>query len=655
MLRTNNLKILLSSHKGVLIFFLITCLIVVFRFWCFPKSSKYHVTDSIFEGTIVLLQKQENGVYFVLQGKEKIECYYSETNFADLKLGQKVILKGKLTEIANETIPNLSNQKLRKKQENIFYTLKVSEIVSITESSSFLCSIRLLLQNYLEQFDVCKRYLASFFLRDPSFFTLDEQFQLRNLGMLYLYQCNPFLIQLGKRKRFFLFRAILLFGGAIFYSSLSFGVAFFFHLFPKLKQPKGILFFFCCLLWFDPYWLFQMSFWYLFLIYFFVRLTSQKSSRFLVTWITIPLNIYFFSEINLFRIFLSPFFLLFGSIHAVFCLLLLVFPMLDGIIGSFYSFLESFALSFHSCSIVIAKPSLVVIVFIYLLLFLFYVQKRKIWIGMVLVLLGGCYSYPKLFPKTAFYMLDVGQADAMFFQSNRQTMILDSGGRFDLNGKEDVSFAYYKWIPFLHSLGIQKLDYIVITHGDVDHIGYASVLLKYFKVGKVYLNEGSLSDREMNFIQLAQNKNISCRSLKRDQIFSVGDFHFYSLNTKHQEENDSSIVLDGTIYSYHFLLLGDISSKVEKEILKRYEIPAVDFLKIAHHGSKTSTSELLLQQVSPRYALISVGKNNLYHHPHETILNLLKKYQIEVLQTQKVGTIKITFRKKRCTILTYSP
>ena len=240
-------------------------------------------------------------------------------------------------------------------------------------------------------------------------------------------------------------------------------------------------------------------------------------------------------------------------------------------------------------------------------------------------------------------MLDVGQGDSILIHSKNQNVLIDTGGVMSYyqeswQQKENTSSVVLNTtIPMLKKLGISKLDYLVLTHGDYDHLGEATVLLDNFNVKQVYINEGYKNYLEKSIISNFSNVKV----LKQDDTFRIGNIYFLSLNHDLKDENDSSIVLFARSKNKSILLTGDASKKTEKEIMKEYDLGKIDILKAGHHGSKTSSSEEFIKELNPKLVLISAGKDNKFNHPNKETLDVLEKYKIKYLITYQEGCIKI--------------
>ena len=166
----------------------------------------------------------------------------------------------------------------------------------------------------------------------------------------------------------------------------------------------------------------------------------------------------------------------------------------------------------------------------------------------------------------------------------------------------------------MNSLGISELTYFVTSHGDYDHMGEAINLVNNFKVKKVIFNCGEFNDLEKELIEILDKKKIKYYSCIKE--LNIDNNKLYFLQTKeYDNENDNSNVIYAELDGYKFMFMGDSGIEKEKDILDKYNISDIDVLKVGHHGSKTSSSKSFINEVNPKYSIISVGKNNRYGHP----------------------------------------
>ena len=189
---------------------------------------------------------------------------------------------------------------------------------------------------------------------------------------------------------------------------------------------------------------------------------------------------------------------------------------------------------------------------------------------------------------------------------------------------------------------------VMSPHGDYDHIGETINLVNNFKVEKVIFNCGEFNDLEKELIKVLDKKKIKYYSCinKIDEI--------YFLQTKiYDNENDNSNAIYTELNGYKFMFMGDASITTEKEIMSKYNLPDIDVLKVGHHGSKTSSGKEFINEINPKYSIISVGKNNRYHHPNKEALNNLDNSRI--YRTDEDGSIMFKIKNNKLQIKMCSP
>ena len=243
--------------------------------------------------------------------------------------------------------------------------------------------------------------------------------------------------------------------------------------------------------------------------------------------------------------------------------------------------------------------------------------------------------------------LNVGQGDSIFlhFKNNKSNVLVDTGGLYNYS-------LYKNAINYLKSVGIKKLDYLILTHGDYDHMGEAINLVNNFKVEKVIFNCGEINDLEKELIKVLDKKNIKYYSCIKE--LNVEKNKLYFLQTKeYDNENDNSNVIYTELNGYKFMFMGDASINTEKEILDKYNLPNIDVLKVGHHGSKTSSSKEFINEINPKYSIISVGKNNRYGHPNKEVLDNLN--DSKVYRTDQDGSIMFKIKNNKLKIETCTP
>lgn len=235
-------------------------------------------------------------------------------------------------------------------------------------------------------------------------------------------------------------------------------------------------------------------------------------------------------------------------------------------------------------------------------------------------------------PNLEVHFLDVGQGDSTLIISDSHAMLIDCG-------KSDKG----TWIQnYLKKQGIEKLDYLILTHPDSDHIGGAPVIITKFEIENVFMSNFTKNTSTYEkVLQSLTYKNLSWNTPDVGSKYNLGDAEFTILspNISYEDANNSSIEILLTNGTNTFLFTGDAEEQKEKDTLKENELTHIDVYKAGHHGSKTSSSEKLLSTITPTYTVISCGEENDYGHPHSEVLNRLRQYDSQVFRTDEQGTV----------------
>lgn len=252
------------------------------------------------------------------------------------------------------------------------------------------------------------------------------------------------------------------------------------------------------------------------------------------------------------------------------------------------------------------------------------------WLGWVLFLPALTRTADPLDPGAfELTVLDVGQGSAAVVRTRHHALVFDTGAR--LSERFDMGSAVIA--PFLTDAGIERIDTLVVSHGDNDHNGGTASLLRLMPTGLVYSSVPEL---------LPSNRAIACRA-GQDWVWDGVRFAFLSPEDRNGSDNDLSCVLSVSNEQHGALLTGDIERQAETRLVERYgDELSSEILVVPHHGSKTSSTREFLQHVRPRYALISSGYLNRFGFPHPTVLVRLHQVSAAVLNTAHEGAI--TFR-----------
>lgn len=237
--------------------------------------------------------------------------------------------------------------------------------------------------------------------------------------------------------------------------------------------------------------------------------------------------------------------------------------------------------------------------------------NKKITGVFCLTVVLGLLPYKNIYEKSVNF-INVGQGDSILIRDRNTNVLIDTGG---LKYKD---LATSSLINYFKKKEVYKLDAVIITHDDFDHNGALNSLITYFPVKQVLTSYDEFP-------------------------YKIGNLLFENFNIYNfSDSNDRSLVLMLNFYGNKFLFMGDASKDVEEVIMKNFNVEA-DYIKLGHHGSKTSTGEEFIRAVSPKEAIISCGLNNYYGHPNKEVLDILEKENIKIRRTDLEGTISYYF------------
>ena len=183
-------------------------------------------------------------------------------------------------------------------------------------------------------------------------------------------------------------------------------------------------------------------------------------------------------------------------------------------------------------------------------------------------------------------------------------------------------------------------------------MGEAINLVENFKVEKVIFNCGEFNELEQELIKVLDKKKIPYYSCVKE--LNVDNNKLYSLNNKdYGNENDNSSVIYTKLNNHKFLFMGDAGVGVEEDLIEKYNLQDIDVLKVGHHGSKTSSGKEFINEINPKYSIISVGKNNRYGHPNKEVLNNLSDSKI--YRTDQNRSVMFKIKNNKLKIETCSP
>ncbi len=660
------------------LFYLITCIllgiIIIFKVYLIKHESIYLDKEYTLTGKVSKVVKGDGKISFIIKNKEKIQAfYYKDYSLND---GDIVTIKVLLSSPNKNTVPNTFNYKKYLYNKGIYKTGTVNSINIIKKNQNILNKIK----NKLESRVSFNPYLKLFILGDKKSIS-DSYDYYKDIGVAHLLAISgmhvgvfvtilrKILFFLSKKNQNKFISCVLLFYAFVtgFTASILRVVVFLIlnninkDYDFKLSRMKVLILSMYLLLFINPFFITDVGFLYSFICSFTMIIINKFLRKnyfvnliiitFYMTLFTLPITISLNYEINL-MVFISNFLLIpfVSYILFPFALVTIIFNFLNPVFSFLTLIMEKIAYILSSVKItklIVPKTSIIFIVIYYFILILFVYYNKKRFLIFLLSLLFIIKSVPFLTTKDNVIFLDVSQGDSMLYITKNQKKVY----MFDTGGIQNKSISDNS-LTYLKSLGINKIDYLILTHGDYDHMGDAINLVNNFKVKKVIFNCGKFNDLEKELIKLLDKKKIKYYSCIKELNIDNNKFHF--LQTKYYDnENDNSNVIYTKLDGYNFLLMGDAGVEKEKDILDKYNLSNIDVLKVGHHGSKTSSSKNFISKINPKYSIISVGRNNRYGHPNKEVLNILKDSKI--YKTDQNGSIMFNIKNNKLKIETCSP
>lgn len=236
------------------------------------------------------------------------------------------------------------------------------------------------------------------------------------------------------------------------------------------------------------------------------------------------------------------------------------------------------------------------------------------------------------------HFIDVGQGDAILIQNGNKNMLIDAG---------DNKYGQLV-VDYIRDKGVSKLDYLIGTHPHADHIGGLDDVIKNFDIGTIIMPKLNHDTKTYEDVLLAvQDKGLKINAPKIADNYELGDAQWTILapnSEEYENLNNYSVVVKLEYGNNSFLFTGDAESLSEGEMLKlhRGEFSGIDVLKLGHHGSSSSTSDEFLEEVNPQTAVIQLGEDNKYGHPHQETMEKLQKKEIEIYRNDINGNIILT-------------
>lgn len=665
------LRHILQSKHLIKIITIIIFIITLLYTNYYPFKSKYTKDDKEFIGIVTKYEVKEDKITIEIKAKEKllITYKYQDKEFNNLSYGDKIKVKGTLITPSKNTNQNTFNYQKYLYYKKIYYLVEATSINKIANNHNYLYTIKNTLyqkinklksSNYIKTLLFCDNTLSKEIKESYRINGISHLFSVSGMhinffvSIIYLYLNK---ITYNKRIKYlitniFIITYLILFPSSSLLRSavMSFLYSINYLLKLKIKKIDILLLTLGVSLLINPFIIYDLGYIYSYTITFFLVLSSSTLKKknkinkiiyisLLSFLVSIPITIYNSYEINIISILLNIILVPIISIIILpLTILTYIFPILDSILYLFTNTLETISLfisKINITKIIFPKPSLLIIVLYYIIFLLSYQNKKYFYLNIILLII--IYISPYLNSNFEVVMFEVGEADCHLikYPYNKNTILIDTG-KNEYKIKNEV-------IPYLKSIGIKKIDYLIITHGDEDHIGGSITLINNFQVKNVILNKGTFTDIEKELIKNLNKKKIPYQ-ININKI-NLSNHTIYLLNnTKYNNENDNSIITYFTYQKYKFLYMGDASINTEDNLLENYNLNNISILKVGHHGSNTSSSKDFISQINPSISLISVGENNIYHHPNKEVINNLSKSRI--YRTDINNMVKLTINSK---------
>ena len=684
------LKILLASNKFYYFLLLITFIYSLIYIINFKPKEIYNINQSEF--TLTIKEYKIDGEKLSIEFNEYlVGTYYFKTQEekenTNLNINDKLYIKGKLNIPSNNTIPNTFNYKKYIFYKNIEYTLSIDEITKIERNKKILYIVKNRIINRLK--NINNEYLYAFILGETKYIDEETYNNYKINGITHLFSLSALHVSVFSSILYFVLKKIKLNELISLFVVIVFLIFFSFISSYPPSMLRAVIFFMLrrinnllklnikvinlfyitliILLLINPNYIFNTGFILSFTITYFILIYSNKNKKTNALKISIisllsslPIIINMNNEINIIGFINNLLFIPFVS-YVIFPLTLLTFiiqklTILLNPLTNVMEILSNISSSLLNINLIF-KTLTSIEIFIYYLMLLLAITKYKKLIFLLITFIFYIQIKPIISNDINVYFLDIGQGDSTLITQKNKSILIDTGGiiEYEKEPWRKRKKEYYNInniIKLIKSIGLKKIDYLILTHGDYDHMGEAIKLVENFKVEEVIFNCGTYNDLEKELIKVLDEKKIKYYSCIKKLNLKHNKLYF--LQTKeYDNENDNSNVIYTDINGYKFLFMGDVSVTTEKEILKEYNLPDIDVLKVGHHGSKTSSDKEFINEINPKYSIISVGKNNRYGHPNKEVLENLQESKI--YRTDQDGSIMFKIKKNKLDIETCTP
>ncbi len=650
--------LLTKTYKNKGLLFLYGLIVTIFIFG-FHNIEKPKPTEDIFQ-VIEVKAYEYNNQYTVKQGLSKY-LFYSNEMF---NIGDYVRLDYNVKTFKPERMPYGFNQKHYYGSKHIYYLLDVKASIYIKNGFHINQFKYRLMEKFNHYPELSKSYIYAFVFGKDIF---DESFQdaKTTLGIHHLFALSGMHINLligfiillfkwfKKETNPIIITIVLVVYLYLSSSSYSLLRAVLMYLFLSLFKKKvltaldALSIAFITLIIYNPNARYNTGFVLSFLVSFFI-VTLPEANQY-IKLINIHVIAYFssfliVSNINggfyLLSLFTS---IIFTTIFPFILIVIFVslIPKVTIVTNIILKYLNVFIenISFSPFIKIAYQPRLIIGLYLLLFIWILLANKKNIIkrLTVFLIFIIGVLFSNYLNPTLRIDFLDVGQGDTTLIQNayNKGVILID---------------AHKGTTNYLNKLGPIQIDYLFITHGDYDHASEAEEIINSFNVKNIIISpydDSTITKRLKSF---------GAKATKAGDVFICGEIYILVLGPikRYVSINNNSLVLMVMIDNESYLFTGDSEKEAEIDLINTYKNRLKsDVLHVSHHGSNSGTTNLFLNYVSPNEAIISVGENNIYNHPHKELIERLNKRNIKVILTSENQTItKTKFRKYRKTFYT---
>ena len=665
------LRNILLHNTIFIIILIITIYLTIIRI-VFDKN--YIVEDIKIPIVITINNYYIDGNKLVIESNNIRSTYYIKNYKEKLSLERKIKVGDKYKIYGEVSVPKNNYLKVKK----INYLIKVSSLKKIKSTNNLLYIIKNIIIKRLNK----NPYLNTFLLGDKTYLSSDSIYSYQENGISHLFAISGMhitllssiiikilkVIKVSENKRYFITSLLLIIylllvgispsilRGVLFFILFSINNIYYFY----IKSINLYILALSITLLINPFYIYDIGFIYSFSISLALLLSTNylSNNNYFISLLktsyisfmsSLPITLYNYCSINLLSIIYNLFFVpLISIIIFPLSLVVLFIPILIPIYNVFTYILEKislFLVNITTFKFIFKRLNISIYIFLFIVIYILIIilnNYKKDYLKYIFPVLIILYIFPTLISIPSLYMIDVGQGDSLLLIDKNKTILIDTGGLSKYEEEwskstKEYSIVKSKTVPLLKSLGVKKINYLILTHGDFDHLGETLNLLKYYKVDTIVINSNYKNYLERKVINSHNNVVIG----KEGYEISLNNINLIQLNEDLKDENDSSQIYYVTYKDRIILLTGDASIKSEKLLLEKYDIGHIDILKVGHHGSNTSTSNELLESTTPSIALISCGLNNKFNHPNIETINKLNKYKINYYRTDLQGTIRV--------------